>query len=144
MDFTRKTMPSKQGVINARIHYLYTNAKGTSMLITLKKAVMLSSLLLLVPMGLMADLSKQDESKITKLCTDAIGKKGYADYTYKYIEILRAHSGNYAMMGQLHKDSKHYEFNCALNTNIKALEIDELVINSLIPVSDVNTSKTLH
>jgi len=111
---------------------------------TLKKAVTLSSLLLLVPVGLMADLSKQDESKITKLCTDAIDKKGYTDYTYKYIEILRAHSGNYAMMGQLHKDRKHYEFNCALNTNIKALEIDELVINSLIPVSDTNASKALH
>jgi len=108
------------------------------MLITLKKSVILSSLLLVVPMGLMADLSKQDESKITKLCTDAITQKGYADYTYKYIEILRAHSGNYAMMGQLHKDSKHYEFNCALNTNIKALAIDELVINSLNPVSDIN------
>ena len=108
------------------------------MLITLKKSVILSSLLLLIPMGLMADLSKQDESKITKLCTDTITQKGYADYTYKYIEILRAHSGNYAMMGQLHKDSKHYEFNCALNTNIKALAIDELVINSLNPVSDIN------
>ena len=69
------------------------------MLTTLKKSVILSSLLLLIPMGLMADLSKQDESKITKLCTDAITKKGYADYTYKYIEILQAHSGNYAMMG---------------------------------------------
>jgi hypothetical protein len=133
-------MPSKERVINARIHYLYTHTKGTFMLTTLKKSVILSSLLLLVPMGLMADLSKQDESKITKLCTDAIGKKGYADYTYRYIEILRAHSENYAMMGQLHKDSKHYEFNCALNTNIKALEIIELVIGSLNPVSDVNTS----
>ena len=117
---------------------IFHNTKGTFMLITLKKSVILSSLLLVVPMGLMADLSKQDESKITKLCTDAITQKGYADYTYKYIEILRAHSGNYAMMGQLHKDSKHYEFNCALNTNIKALAIDELVINSLNPVSDIN------
>ena len=48
------------------------------------------------------------------------------------------------MMGQLHKDSTHYEFNYALNTNIKVLEIDELVINSLIPISDINTSKTSH
>jgi len=112
------------------------------MLTILKKFVMLSSLLLLIPMGLMADLSKQDESKITKLCTAAINKKGYADYSYKYIEILRAHSGNYAMMGQLHTESKHYEFNCALNTKIKALEIVGLVINSLNPVSDTNTSKT--
>ena len=102
---------------------------------------MLSSLLLLLPAGLMADLSKQDELKITKLCTKAISKKGYDDYTYKYIEILRAHSGNYAMMGQLHTDSKHYEFNCALNKKIKALKIIELVIGSLDPVSDVNTSK---
>jgi len=75
------------------------------------------------------------------MAADNNRKKGYADYTYKYIEILRAHSGNYAMMGQLHKDSKHYEFNCALNTNIKALAIDELVIESLDPVSDINTSK---
>ena len=73
-----------------------------------------------------------------------LAKKGYADYTYKYIEILRAHSGNYAMMGQLHTDSKHYEFNCALNTDIKALKIDELVINSLDPVPDTNTSKASH
>ena len=121
---------------------IFTTTKGTSMLTTLKKAVMLSSLLLLLPTGLMADLSKQDELKITKLCTDAITKKGYADYTYKYIELLRAHSGNYAMIGQLHTDSKHYEFNCALNTKIKALEIVGLVIESLDPVSDVNTSKT--
>ena len=71
-------------------------------------------------------------------------KKGYADYTYKYIELLQAHSGNYAMMGQLHTDSKHYEFNCALNTEIKALEIVGLVINSLNPVSDINTSQTSH
>ena len=111
------------------------------MLTTLKKSVMLSSLLLLLPAELMADLSKQDELKITKLCTNAISKKGYADYTYKYIEILRAHSGNYAMMGQLHTDSKHYEFNCALNKKINALEIVGLVIGSLDPVSDVNTSK---
>ena len=137
-------MPSKQRVLHAKIRYLSTNTKGTSMLTTLKKSFMLSSLLLLLPAGLMADLSKQDELKITKLCTDAITKKGYADYTYKYIEILRAHSGNYAMMGQLHKDSKHYEFNCALNTEIKALKIDELVINSLSPVSDINTSETAH
>jgi len=137
-------MPSKQGLINAKICYLPTNTKGTSMLTTLKKAVMLSSLLLLLPTGLMADLSKQDESKITKLCTDAITQKGYTDYTYKYIEILRAHSGNYAMMGQLHTDSKHYEFNCALNKKIKALEIVGLVINSLDPVSDINTSKASH
>jgi len=135
-------MPSKQRVLHAKIRYLSTNTKGTSMLTTLKKAVTLSSLLLLLPAGLMADLSKQDELKITKLCTDAITKKGYADYTYKYIEILRAHSGNYAMMGQLHTNSKHYEFNCALNTNIKALEIVGLVINSLNPVSDITTSKT--
>jgi len=114
------------------------------MLTTLKKAVILSSLLLLLPTGLMADLSKQDELKITKLCTDAITQKGYAYYTYKYIELLRAHSGNYAMMGQLHTDSKHYEFNCALNTEIKALEIVGLVINSLDPVSDINTSKASH
>ena len=114
------------------------------MLTTLKKSVILSSLLLLLPTGLMADLSKQDELKITKLCTDAISKKGYADYTYKYIELLRAHSGNYAMMGQLHNASKHYEFNCALNTKIKALEIVGLVINSLNPVSDINTSQTSH
>ena len=128
-------------MINAKIQHLYTNTKGTFMLTTLKKSVMLSSLLLLLPAGLMADLSKQDELKITKLCTNAINQKGYADYTYKYIELLRAHSGNYAMMGQLHKDSKHYEFNCALNTDIKALEIVGLVINSLNPVSDINTSK---
>ena len=114
------------------------------MLTTLKKAVTLSSLLLLVPMGLMADPSKQDELKITKLCTNAITKKGYADYTYKYIDLLRAQSGNYAMMGQLHKDSKHYEFNCLLNTKIKALEIIELVIGSLNAVSDINTSKNSH
>jgi len=133
-------MPSKERVINARIHYLYTHTKGTFMLTTLKKSVILSSLLLLVPMGLMADLSKQDESKITKLCTDAIGKKGYADYTYRYIEILRAQSGNYAMMGQLHKESKHFEFNCLLNKNINALKIDDLVVNALTPVSDINTS----
>jgi len=131
-------------VINAKIQHLYTNTKGTSMLTTLKKTVMLSSLLLLLPAGLMADLSKQDELKITKLCTEAISQKGYADYTYKYIEILRAHSGNYAMMGQLDKDSKHYEFNCALNTEIKALEIIGLVINSLNPVSDINTSEISH
>ena len=51
------------------------NTKGTSMLTTLKNSLMLSSLLLLLPAGLMADLSKQDELKITKLCTDAISKK---------------------------------------------------------------------
>ena len=120
------------------------STKGTSMLTTLKKAVMLSSLLLLLPAGLMADLSKQDELKITKLCTNAIAKKGYADYNYKYIDLLRAHSGNYAMMGQLHKDNKHYEFNCALNKKINTLEIIELVIESLDPVSDTNTSKASH
>ena len=137
-------MPSKQRVINAKIRYLYTNTKGTSMLTTLKKAVMLSSLLLLLPAGLMADLSKQDELKITKLCTNAIAKKGYADYNYKFIDLLRAHSGNYAMMGQLHKDNKHYEFNCALNKKINTLEIIELVIESLDLVSDTNTSKASH
>jgi len=114
------------------------------MLTTLKKAVMLSSLLLLLPAGLIADPSKQDELKITKLCTDAISKKGYADYTYKYIELLQSQSGNFAMMGQLHKESKHYEFNCLLNTKIKTLKIVELVINSLNPVSDINTSKSSH
>ena len=69
-------MTSKQRVLHAKIRYLSTNTKGTSMLTTLKKSVMLSSLLLLLPAGLMADLSKQDELKITKLCTDAITQKG--------------------------------------------------------------------
>jgi hypothetical protein len=44
------------------------------------------------------------------------------------------------MMGQLHKESKHFEFNCLLNKNINALKIDDLVVNALTPVSDINTS----
>ena len=107
----------------------------------MKKMYLLVSLILVLPIGVMANLTKQDEIKITNLCTTAINKKGYSDYTYKYIDLLRAQSGNYAMMGQLHKDSKHYEFNCFLNKEIKSLTIIELVIESLDNGLDTNTSE---
>ena len=111
------------------------------MLTTFRKSILLSSSLLL-PVGVMADLSKQDELKITKLCTTAISKKGYEGYNYKYIDLLRSQSENYAMMGQLHKEgTEPYEFNCFLNTKIKALKIVELVIEPLNPVAETNTSK---
>ena len=137
-------MPSKEKVINAKIHHLYNFKKGTFMLITLKKSITLSALLLLLPMGLMANLSKQDKSEVTKLCTDRIAEKGYKDYTYQNTEVARSHSGSYAMTGQLHKDGKYYEFNCVLNTDIKALKIEGVAIDSIDPVPDTNTSKTSH
>ena len=102
------------------------------MLITIKKVIFVGLSLSILPMTLLADLSKKDEIKITKLCTSAIAKRGYDDsYQYKYIEMLQAHSGNYAMMGQLHKKKEHFEFNCLLNKSMKKLQIEELVIDSL-------------
>ena len=38
------------------------------------------------------------------------------------VEIAKAQSGNLGMTGQLHKDSKRYEFNCALNKDITVLK----------------------
>ena len=97
----------------------------------IKHMILTASILSFLPSIAMAQLSKDIEKKITDLCTQAIEKKGYIDYTYKYVEIARAHSQNYGMLGQLHKGKKHFEFNCFLNTDSKALKIEELVVNSL-------------
>ena len=96
-----------------------------------KHMILTGAILSMLPVLAMAQLSKNTQEKITVLCKSAIEKKGYSDYTYKYLEVLKAHSGNYGMLGQLHKDKKRFEFNCALNKDIKALKIDDLVINSL-------------
>jgi len=97
----------------------------------IKYMVLTALILSFLPSIAMAQLTKDIEDKITDLCTHAIEKKGYIGYTYKYVEVARAHSQNYGMLGQLHKGKKHFEFNCFLNTDSKNLKIEELVVNSL-------------
>ena len=95
------------------------------------RILLTGTLLSMLPVFVMAELTPKAKEQIETVCKSAIVKKGYGDYSYKYVEVLKAQSGNYGMIGQLHKDTKHYEFNCALNKDIKALKIEELVINSL-------------
>jgi len=97
----------------------------------IKHTVLTVSVLSLLPVFAMAQLTKDTEAEITNLCKQAIEKKGYIGYTYKYVEIARAQSENYGMLGQLHKGKKHFEFNCFFNTDSKALKIEELAVGSL-------------
>ena len=97
----------------------------------IKYGITTVAILTVMPVLAMANLSENAQQKITSLCKSAIEKKGYSDYTYKYVEVDQAQSGNYSMIGQLHKDAKRYEFNCVLNKNIESLKIEDLVINSL-------------
>ena len=92
---------------------------------------MTATLLSMLPVTAMAELSKHDQDKIVKICKGTIEKEGFVDYTYKSVDVLCSQSGNYGMSGQLHKDSKRYEFNCVLNKEIQSLKIKDLVINSL-------------
>ena len=69
--------------------------------------------------------------KIETVCKEAIAKKGYGEYTYNYVEILRVHTGSYDMSGQLHKGGKRYDFNCLLNKDAKHPKIEDLVINPI-------------
>ncbi len=87
--------------------------------------------LALLPMLALANTSGETLKKVETICKKAIAKKGYEGYTYKDVETLKAHSGNYDMSGQLHKGKKHFEFNCLLNKDAKNLKIENLVINSL-------------
>lgn len=97
----------------------------------MKSLVITATLLSMFPITAMAELSKHDQDLIVKICKGAIEKEGFIDYSYKSVDVLRAQSGNYGMSGQLHKDSKRYEFNCVLNKEIQSLKIKDLVINSL-------------
>ena len=97
----------------------------------IKSLVMTVTLLSTLPVTAIAELSKHDQDKIVKICKEAIEKEGFGDFTYKFFDVLRAQSGNYGMSGQLHKDSRRYEFNCVLNKEIGSLKIKDLVINGL-------------
>ena len=97
----------------------------------IKHTILTGAILSMLPVLTMAQLPNKAQAKITGLCKSAIEKKGYSDYTYKYVEVIKAQSGNYGMTGQLHKETKRFEFNCALNKDLAALKIDDLVINSL-------------
>ena len=97
----------------------------------IKHIILTGAILSILPIVTLAQLPQNTQENIISLCKSAIEKKGYSDYTYKYVKVAKAHSGNYGMTGQLHKDTKRYEFNCALNKDIKALNIEDLVINPL-------------
>lgn len=96
------------------------------------KSMLLAGVLLsMLPISAMAELSPKAKEQVETLCKNAIVKKGYEDYTYKYVNTIKAQSGNYSMTGQLHKETKRYEFTCALNKELKTLKIEDLVINPL-------------
>ena len=97
----------------------------------IKSLVITATLLSMLPVTAMAELSKHDQNKIVKICKEAIAKEGFGDFTYKSVDGDRAQSGNYGMVGQLHKDSKRYGFNCVLNKEIGSLKIKDLVIGGL-------------
>ena len=97
----------------------------------IKYGITTVAILTVMPVLAMAKPSENAQKKITSLCKSAIEKKGYGGYTYKYVDVDQARSGNYSMLGQLHKDAKRYEFNCVLNKDIESLKIEDLVINSL-------------
>lgn len=97
----------------------------------IKHLIISAAIVSLLPVLANAKLTKSAQEKITSICKNAIEKKGYSDYTYKSIDVDQARSGNYGMIGQLHKDSKRYEFNCVLNKEIESLKLKDLVINPL-------------
>jgi len=97
----------------------------------IKHILAAGAIIAILPTLAMAELPNNAQNKITELCKGAIEKKGYSAYEYKYVEILKAQSGNYSMTGQLHKDAKRFEFNCALNKALKTLKIEELVIEEI-------------
>ena len=95
------------------------------------KSTFMIAALILLPLLALANTPKETLTKVETICKKAIAEKGYEGYTYKYVETLRAHSGNYDMSGQLHKGKKRFEFNCFLNKDAKNLKIEDLVINPL-------------
>ena len=101
------------------------------MLRYIKQLTLTVLLLSIIPVITLADMSKEEIKKVNNLCQNAIAKKGYGDFEYRYVEILQAQSKNYTMTGQLHKEGKRYEFNCFLNKESKALKIEELIIEAL-------------
>lgn len=101
------------------------------MLQNIKKITLAIALLSSLPVLSMAELSKNDQAKISEVCKSAIAKKGYDKFEYKYVDILRAQSKNYSMTGQLHKEGKRFEFNCFFNKELKKLTLEELAIAPL-------------
>ncbi len=53
----------------------------------------------LLPVLTMAQLTPKVQTQVETLCKSAIGEKGYSDYAYKYVETIKAESGNYSMTG---------------------------------------------
>lgn len=101
------------------------------MLQNIKKITVVLVILSSLPVLSMADLSKSDQAKISEVCKSALTEKGYDTFEYKYVEILRAQSGNYGMTGQLHKEGKHFEFTCFFNKDLKKLTLEEFVVEPL-------------
>ncbi|SFV51160.1 hypothetical protein MNB_SV-6-1457 [hydrothermal vent metagenome] len=78
----------------------------------------------ILPAVATADLTKHDKENIVTNCKKEIKKKGYGEgYTYKFIEVMEIDYGGYTMTGQIHKDSKHFGFNCLFDKKQKFTDI---------------------
>ena len=96
---------------------------------TYTKTVSVLIMALFLPVAAAADMSKDTQESIEKVCKAAIAKKGYKNYTYKYTEIMEVHyGGGYSMTGQLHQDGKRFGYNCLVDKqlNLTFLGIDDI------------------